>query len=169
MDFRVGDPVIHWTYGLGEIVGLEERALTSQKTLYYLVRVQNLTICVPADDKALGRLRSPTSKREFEKLFAILSGPGESLSDDRLERKNMLRKELADGKAETVCRVIRDISSLSQRKSLNDDDKNVLKRAWTSLCSEWVYSLSMPLSQVENELRGLLLHPVENAAALPAQ
>jgi len=163
MDFHVGDPVIHWSYGLGEIVGLEERAVTSETTLYYLVRVQNLTICVPADDNALNRLRRPTSEDEFKNLFVILSEPSGSLSEDRLVRKTQLRKELAGGKAESICRVVRDLTSFSKKKPLNDDDKTTLKRAWNLLCSEWKYAMSLPLAQVEAELQRLLLQqqPVE--------
>ena len=133
MNFRVGDTVVHWMYGLGKIVGLEERALAGQKILYYVVKVGDLTVCVPADDKAESRLRYPTPQRNFKKLSAILSGPGELLSDDRLERKIQLRKKLDDGKVEAVCQVIRDISSFEKRKSLNDEDKNILRRAWNSL------------------------------------
>ena len=161
MDFQIGDPVMHWTYGLGEIVGLEERALTSENKLYYVVRVQNMTVCVPADGKAGNRLRPPTPQGEFEALFTILGEPGGSLSEDRLERKNLLRKDLSDGKVETICRVIRDLSFYSKKKALNDDEKDILKRAWTSLCGEWGYALSIPLAQVERELNSLLLHPTE--------
>jgi len=162
MNFRVGDTVVHWMYGLGKIVGLEERALAGQKILYYVVKVGDLTVCVPADDKAESRLRYPTPQRNFKKLSAILSGPGELLSDDRLERKIQLRKKLDDGKVEAVCQVIRDISSFEKRKSLNDEDKNILRRAWNSLCGEWGYSLSLPPAQVEMELHRLLRQPAEN-------
>ena len=34
MDFHVGDPVMHWTYGLGQITQLEERAVSGKNTLY---------------------------------------------------------------------------------------------------------------------------------------
>ena len=166
MEFHVGDPVVHWSYGLGEITGLEERTLTGQKTLYYLVKISDFTVCVPADGKAMSRLRPPTPKHEFKKLFGILSGPGESLSDDRLERKAQLHKKLEDGQVGAICRVIRDISSYEQRKPLNDDDKNIMKRAWNLLLNEWGYSLSVPLGQVEFELRRLLTHPSENTATI---
>jgi RNA polymerase-interacting CarD/CdnL/TRCF family regulator len=162
MDFRVGDPVIHWTYGLGEIVGLEERALTGETLLYYVVQVKDVTVFVPADSKAMSRLRPPTAKRDFHKLFDILSGPGEPLSEDRFERKAQLRKELADGKAETICRVIRDLSSYEHNKQLNDEDKTILKRAWNALLREWEYVLSVPVAQVEIELQRLLSHPTAN-------
>jgi RNA polymerase-interacting CarD/CdnL/TRCF family regulator len=164
MDFRVGDPVVHWTYGLGEIVGLEERALAGRKTLYYVVKIQNFNVYVPADGKAVDRLRPPTSVREFKNLFAILAEAGESLSEDRLERKTQLRRELADGKAETICRVIRDLSSFATKKQLNEDDKDILKRAWGTLCGEWGFTLSLPLAQVDMELRRLLAHPAESVA-----
>jgi len=39
MDFQVGDQVIHWTLGLGEVIGLEERSLSGESALYYLVRI----------------------------------------------------------------------------------------------------------------------------------
>jgi len=97
MDFRMGDPVIPWTYGLGKIVRLEERAFSGEKTLYYVVQIRDLTIWVPGDGKVMSRLRSPTPEGEFSKEFAILSGPGEFLPDDWLERKTLLVEELSDG------------------------------------------------------------------------
>lgn len=156
MDFRVGDPIVHWSHGIGEIVGLEERAVAGKNTLYYVVKIQEFTIWVPADDKVLSRLRVPTSERKFKKLFAILSGPGESLSDDRLVRKTQLHNGLADGKVETLCHVIRDLTSYALRKHLNENDKDVLQRARNLLVGEWKFSLSVPLVDAEIELGRLL-------------
>ncbi len=164
MDFHVGDPVIHRTYGLGEIVGMEERALSSQMTLYYVVQIRDLTIFVPVNSQAMNPLRSPTPERDFKELFIILSEPGESLSDDRFERKTQLRKKLYGGKAEATCQVIRDLSSYQHKKPLNDEDKLILKQANNSLLGEWGYSLSIPLAQVEIELDRLLRHTSEDTA-----
>jgi RNA polymerase-interacting CarD/CdnL/TRCF family regulator len=36
MSFHEGDAVMHWTYGLGQIVRLEERELFGSKALYCL-------------------------------------------------------------------------------------------------------------------------------------
>ena len=156
MEFRVGDPVVHWTFGLGKIIGVEERALSDSRTLFYLVEVRDLTVYVHVDQRTENRLRPPTAPREFKKLFAILKGSPEPLVEDRLERKSLLRKGLADGKVETICRVIRDLTALSRQKPLNDDDKNILHRAQNLLCAEWGFSLSMPQEQAESELQQLL-------------
>ena len=81
MNFHKGDTVMHWTYGIGQIVNLEERALAGSKTIYYEVQVRNMTVWVPADSKVRSRLRTPTSKPRFQRLLAILSSPSEPLPD----------------------------------------------------------------------------------------
>lgn len=164
MDFQIGDPVVHWTFGLGKITGVEERIFQEQKTLFYQVQVRDLTIYIPLDNLTENRLRSPTKPRDFKKLLAILKESGEPLAEDRLQRKSILRKGLADGKAETICKVIRDLNALSHKKPLNDDDKNILHRAQNLLCAEWGYSLSVPPEQAESDLKQLLL---DAAAASP--
>jgi RNA polymerase-interacting CarD/CdnL/TRCF family regulator len=113
----------------------------------------------------MSRLRSPTPEGEFSKLLNILSEPGEILSEDRLERKTHLVEELKDGKAEAVCRVIRDLSTFQHKKPLNDNDKLVLRQASDSLLGEWGFSLSIPLAQAEAELYRLLVKPPQMATA----
>ncbi len=159
MGFKVGDLVVHWIHGLGEIVALEERVLTGQKTVYYVVKIQEMTVYVPDDDKAGSRIRPPTPERGFKKLFEILSGPGETLSEDRRERKILLHKKLEDGQAESICQVIRDLASYELVRPLNDDDRNILNRARHSLLAEWEFALSVPPAQAELELHRLLKHP----------
>lgn len=161
MEYHVGDPVVHWTYGLGKVGGVETRTLAGQKARYYVVEISDLTVWVPVDDKVKNRLRRPTSRAGFRRLFKILSESGKSLSDDRFERKQQLNRKLQDGTIESICMVIRDLASFQHRKGLNDDDKVILQRASTSLLGEWVYSFSVPLSQAEQELNGLLRYPFQ--------
>lgn len=159
MNFQVGDIVFHWSYGLGQITGLEERAVGGENQLYYVVKIQDLNIWVPADKMVASRLRLPTPARAFKKLFAILGGPAGMLPDDRRERKSHLHERMAGGSAEAICRVIRDLTTLEEAKSLNDDDKSMLKRARTLLLGEWGYSLEMPPAQAEASLYQLLKQP----------
>jgi RNA polymerase-interacting CarD/CdnL/TRCF family regulator len=164
MEFNMGDPVIHWIYGLGKIVQQEERTFSGEKKLYYAVQIRDLTVWVPADANVMSRLRSPTSEAEFSKLFDILSAPGESLPNDRLERKTQLVDELKGGNAEAVCRVIRDLSCFQKRKPLNDNDKLVLRQASDSLLGEWGFSFSITLAQAQVELYRLLMKTPQNVA-----
>lgn len=156
MDFHAGDPVMHWTYGFGQIVQLEERSFSGESTLYYAVQIRDLTVWVPADGKLESRLRPPTSGAKFKRLLAILSEPGEPLPDDRLERKARLLELLNDGRAESLCRVIRDLSAHQINHQLNDSDQALLKRAQSALAGEWGFAMSVTPAQAQAEMHRLL-------------
>ncbi|HEX5838073.1 MAG TPA: CarD family transcriptional regulator [Anaerolineales bacterium] len=158
MNFHKGDTVMHWTYGIGQIVNLEERALAGTKTIYYVVQVRDMTVWVPADNKVRSRLRPPTPKSRFERLLAILSSPSEPLPEDRLERKTHLQELLQDGRPESLCRVVRDLHAYQQRlgKPMNDYDQMTLKQSRNTLLGEWGFVLSLTPAQAEHELHRLL-------------
>jgi RNA polymerase-interacting CarD/CdnL/TRCF family regulator len=158
MNFHKGDTVMHWTYGIGQIVNLEERAIEGSKNIYYVVQVRDMTVWVPADNKVKSRLRSPTPKSRFQKLFMILSSPSEALPEDRLERKARLLELLEDGSPESLCRVIRDLSAYQKQqvRPLNDNDQMTLKQSRNTLLGEWGFVLSITHAQAEHELHRLL-------------
>jgi RNA polymerase-interacting CarD/CdnL/TRCF family regulator len=156
MNFREGDPVVHRTYGFGEVIRLEERELSGQTTLYYAVQVRDLTIWVPADGNLKSRLRPPTPQARFKRLLAILSGPGEPLPEDRYERKTRLLEVLNDGRPESLCQVIRDLFAFRRVRALNENDQALLKRSQSALLGEWGFVLSVTPAQADLEMHRLL-------------
>ena len=165
MELHAGDHVIHWIYGFGEILRLEEKNLPGQASLYYVVQVKDLTVWVPADEELANRLRTPTPKDAFDPLFKILGSPGQTLSTDRLERRTHLLEELKNASPEANCRVIRDLCAHQQKYQLNEHDRLVLNRCRNSLLGEWTYSLSVTLEQAGRELDRLLSHLPRGATA----
>jgi len=156
MNIQAGDKVMHWTYGLGQVLRMEARNLFERQVMYYMIQIDDLSIWVPADNNLETRLRTPTSKSEFTKLFAILSGPGEPLPEDRYERKTRLLARLRDGHAESLCRVIRDLTLYQHTRPLNETDSALLKRSVKMLVGEWSYALAIQPAQAEHELQNLL-------------
>jgi CarD family transcriptional regulator len=154
--FHVGSTVIHWAYGMGVIIQLDEKELFGDTRQYYVVQINDLTIWVPATDNGECSLRLPTPAKDFNKLFKLLASPGEPLPDDRLERKTLLSGRLKDGKLETICRVIRDLTLHRRSKKMNDHDSSTLERAKNFLLNEWSTALSIPLPQAGQQLRELL-------------
>jgi RNA polymerase-interacting CarD/CdnL/TRCF family regulator len=157
MDFRVGDPVVHCTHGLGQVRAIEERAINNDKALYYEVQIADLSIWVRADEHLKNRLRNPTSASGFRKLFSVLSGPAGKLPDDRRERNLHLQEMLKDGKTESLCRVIRDLTAYRRTRAWNEYDSELMKRVEKLLIREWSFVLSVPPPEAEAELHRLLL------------
>lgn len=156
MDYQVGDKVIHWLYGMGDIIQIDEKVLSGHKNLYYVVQIRDLTLWVPVNEAGKRSLRMPTPGSGFEKLFATLRSQIEPLSDDRLVRRTQLLEKMKIGTLESICRVIRDLSFFARTKKLNDNDKFVLERARELLFNEWKLSLSVSFSQAEDKLEELL-------------
>ena len=166
MEFHPGDPVMHWTHGFGHVVGVEERVLFDHKSLYYAVSIRDLIVWVPVDDKVDLRLRPPSSTAEFKRLFSILKGKAEQLPEDRQERKLHLVEKLRDGRAASLCRVLRDLATFQQSRTLNDNDLTVMKRSREALLSEWSHVLSIPPVEAETQLRLMLAPaPADNPKA----
>jgi RNA polymerase-interacting CarD/CdnL/TRCF family regulator len=165
MNFHEGDTVMHWTYGLGEIVRLEERDLFGSTMLYYAVQIRDLTVWVPADNKVGSRLRSPKSKSGFKQLLAILTSPGDALPEDRQERRTRLLEMLRDGRTESLCRIVRGLATHGKLHSLNESDQGILKQAQSALLGEWGFVLSITPAQAEVEMHRLLASEPPTSAA----
>jgi len=156
MDFNVGDRVIHKSYGPGEILEVDQKKVAGKTAVYYIVQTSNLTLWVPVADEGESSLRFVTPANEFRKQCKVLEGAGETLPEDRMERKALLQERLRGGSLDSVCRVVRDLHQLSKAKKLNDYDAAIMERAKTALLGEWTLAMKIPPQQAEQELQDLL-------------
>lgn len=156
MDYQIGEIVVHWSYGPGTILSMDEKEISGQLTRYYVVELGDMTIWVPRDQDNEVRLRCLTSPDEFAQLFTLLQLPAEPLSLDRFERRTTLLGRMHDGKLESICRVVRDLNGFKKSKKMNDSDVAILDRAQKLLLNEWRLSLEVPMSEAEDRLKLML-------------
>ncbi len=156
MGFQAGDKVVHWKFGLGEVLSVEEQNLSGRLTNCYKVQIRDLTIWVPIDSNGQSSLRNPTPSDEFDSLFNILTGEAEPLAKDRFERKTQLDERMKDGRLESICCVIRDLNVLRHNKKLNDNDKSTLERAQNFLLNEWTFSRRVPRADAHQAMMQML-------------
>ncbi len=147
---------MHWTYGLGQVKKIEERTLFNRNVQYYMIQVSDMTIWVPADKHTTNRLRFPTSKAGFESLISILSDPSNPLPENSYERMKKLLETLRDGRAESLCQVIRDLCAHQRAHSLNENDRALLRRLERIFAGEWSYALAIPHAQAEYDMHNAL-------------
>jgi CarD family transcriptional regulator len=156
MAFHEGDQVIHWSYGLGEIIQLDEKELSGHSDKYYVVKIRDITLWVPINQTGEFSLRSLTPAGDFQKLFGILASPGEPLPSDRFERKNQLTARMKDGTLESTCRLLRDLTFHKRINKMNENDNFVQERSRNFLLDEWSIVLSVSLQQAAHKLQELL-------------
>ncbi len=159
MEFQIGDRVVHCTYGLGQVLAIEEQVINDNVALCYEVKVADLSIWVPSDANLQNRLRPPISAAGLKKLFPILSGPAEDLPSDRRQRNLQLQEMLKDGKTESLCKVLRDLNAYRQSHTAwNEYDTGMMKRVENMLIREWSFILSISPQEASAELHKLLSH-----------
>jgi len=156
MGFKVGNKVIHCTFGLGEITNIEEKTINGKQENCYVVRMNDLTIWIPMDDPEQNSLRKPTPPEEFIKTLPILTSPNENLLEDRVLRKKQLTEQLKDGQLSSICRVVRDLNHYKRNSKLNDQEKSIFERAVKSLLTEWVFSMGTTQLQAHQAMESML-------------
>ena len=155
MQFKAGDRIVHPTYGVSEVMRLEERQLAeANKRLYYVLTADRSTVWVPVEATGLRKL---TTSTELEKGRSVLRGKPESLTTDHRERRLTISESLKSGSFQTLCQVVRDLAALSWRKSLGEADASLLKRARESLSREWAASCGIAVDEAMAEVNALLL------------
>ena len=156
MEFQTGDWVVHCTHGLGQVLAIEERTINEIKSLYYMIKVADLTIWVPMDENLKSRLRLPNDAAGFLESISVLSEPAESLPSDYRQRNLQLHDMLKNGGVESYCKVIRDLAAYRQDRPSSDHDNALMKYAQGILIGEWSFSLSITLHAAELELNRFL-------------
>ncbi|MFN8398671.1 MAG: CarD family transcriptional regulator [Anaerolineales bacterium] len=156
MNLKPGDWVVHCSHGLGQVTTIETRSFGEQNILYYQVQIGDLTIWVPSDENLGKRLRKPASQSDFSTLLKMLTNPPEALPIDRRQRSQYLIELLKDGTAETLCKVIRDLSAIRKQRTWSEYDRDILRRVQKSLVGEWSFIFSINPQDAENELQKLL-------------
>jgi CarD family transcriptional regulator len=156
INYNVGDTIVHWTYGLGTVVAIEQKQIAGVTQQYYVVEVDLLKLWVPLEEANASSIRFPTESLQFKALFDILRMPGEVLPDHQYQRKIALRERMQKRTLGDLCHVIRDLTDRSHQHSLNQNDSIILSRAEEHLLDEWVFSLGAERSSAIIELEGLL-------------
>ncbi|MDP1544887.1 MAG: CarD family transcriptional regulator [Anaerolineales bacterium] len=156
MDFQPGDWVVHCTQGLGQVKNVENRSFGEKSVLYYMVQIADLTIWVPADENLGTRLRKPVNQAGFQSLITTLTSPPEELPTDRRQRSQYLLDVLKDGSADSLCRVIRDLSAHRKHRTWSENDSELNRRIKKTFIREWSFIFSIQPLDAEAELQKLL-------------
>jgi len=157
MGFISGDDVVHPSYGVGNIMRLEERQLAEVATRqYYVLAFGKMTVWLPVQGGPTSPLRLVTAPRDLEQYRTLLKSCPASLDRDYKKRRTDLNEQLAHGSFQVVCEVVRDLTALGWHKPMNELDSMMLKKVRANLWQEWATSTGQPLPEAILEVSALL-------------
>jgi CarD family transcriptional regulator len=157
MEFDAGDYVVHPSYGVGNILRLEEKRLAeTEMRLYYVLAVENSTVWVPVNSTGATGLRRVTPKQELERYRRVLKSKPTVLDRDHHKRRLEINERLKRGSFLAVCEATRDLTAHGWHKPLNDVDASMLQKVRDNLCREWAASQGVSVADAAREVDGLL-------------
>jgi RNA polymerase-interacting CarD/CdnL/TRCF family regulator len=171
MEFRSGDDVVHPSYGVGNILRLEERQLAEANTrLYYVVVFGKTTVWLPVSTAGSSALRLVTAPRDLDRYRTLLKSRPVELQRDYKKRRLDINEQLAHGSFQIVCEIVRDLTALGWHRPLAGVDASLLSKVRANLWEEWATSTGQPLPEAIHEVTALLDFGEQTykASAVPA-
>jgi RNA polymerase-interacting CarD/CdnL/TRCF family regulator len=154
--YKVGDTVVHSTFGSGKIVAIADKGLPDEPCFYYVIENSDQTLWVPIEEHGRSSLNLPVSPSDFQLLIDILRSRGEKLSKNPYQRRDQLEERMQKASAKDLCLVIRDLTHSPRRRKLSQSDIRVLKQAQSLLLNEWERSLGTTRERAKSEMESIL-------------
>ena len=156
MELNVGDQVVHPKYGLGNVVGLQEREFEPGKMhMYYEISMRGTTLWVSLEIPTFG-LRKLTVRSEISRCREILASHPAPLVEDARQRQLELADRLKLGTIAAHCEVVRDLNAYFGDRPSSGRVGAFLQVAQEVLCQEWAEVEGVTLLDAGAEINALL-------------
>lgn len=159
-EYSVKDWLVHSAFGIGQIIGVEEKSISGTNVRYFRVRATNSTFWIPIDRMDGQELRPLSNAAEIEKVIAILLRPPKAMSPNHQLRRNEIQRVLLLRSPIDSARLIRDLRARQrERGGLNLEELNAMRSLKERLVEEWVLVTGEQAEAVASEIDDLLDSP----------
>lgn len=138
--YRVGDKVVYPVHGAGEVVAIERREVAGTARDYYILNMpfSGLRLSVPMSEAGRLGLRELMSKRETERVLAILSGEvaGERFPEKWNHRSRVLVDKIKAGDVCELAVVVKNLAERERVRALAGRERRIFEQAREILLSE---------------------------------
>jgi CarD family transcriptional regulator len=167
--FGVGDAVVCPHHGVGTVVGRSTRELAGTRREYLTIEVDRgaLTLMIPSDEAARGRLRPLGSPTDLRRGLDTLGGVPQRPSDNWQKRRKEALRKLASGDVLEVAELVRDLGHYGATRRLATSDRQLYTQARELLEAELTRALGMSKSRAGDEIAGRLPPILPGRSMLP--
>ncbi len=155
-DYDKGDWLVHHYYGLGQVVGRENKRINGRQQLFYKVKTKDSLFWVPVDNADCDRVRPLASKKEVNSAIQILKKTPKKISQDHKLRKKKIHAVREEGSLTLMAQLVRDLSARQFEHRLNTTEQTALQRFTERLLAEWSTRMGLKPKQARRKLYEIL-------------
>ncbi|MDH5506114.1 MAG: hypothetical protein OEZ02_02705 [Anaerolineae bacterium] len=154
--YAKGDWIVHLYYGVGQIKGIEKKAIGGEKTEYFKVSTGSSTFWVPVKDPDTTRIRPVASKQKMRNAIKVFKSAPEPLSQDHNERKRQIGEVMADLSLIATAELIRDLCVRKVEHKLNPSEEKALLQLSENLTREWSVSMEIEIEKAQTKYQDII-------------
>jgi CarD family transcriptional regulator len=164
--FRIGDRVIHPSYGVGTVIEIEERHTLGNSKRYYSIELlgqPETIVMVPVGAEERVGLRHPVPAARLGQVWHVLQGDPNELPSNHDKRCELVLEKLHGGDVLKIAEVVRDLAWWREEKRrLTIRGKRLYDRGMALLAGEVASARGGDLQAAEHQISRALdksLHP----------
>jgi RNA polymerase-interacting CarD/CdnL/TRCF family regulator len=164
--FRIGDAVIHPSYGVGIVIEIKERRTLGSGKRYYsleLLGEPGTVVMVPVGAEERMGLRLPIAESQLGKVWRVLASDPNELPSDHDQRCELLNNKLCGGDVLKIAEAVRDLAwRKEEKRHLTIRGKRLYERGMALLAGELASVRGDDLQAAEYRISEALdksLHP----------
>jgi RNA polymerase-interacting CarD/CdnL/TRCF family regulator len=154
--YALGDLVVHRSYGIGKIEGIERKPINGEKRDCFRVKTENSVFWFPTDAMENPRVHPLASLALIEEAILILQSEPKEFTDDPHHWKERIDEVQDYGGFLDITKLIRDLAGLKKNKVLNRTQDQALTILEKRLLREWAARLDVDIDSIRPKLEAYL-------------
>lgn len=148
--FQVGDKVFYPMHGAGTVKAIETIEVQGENQRYYVINIpiSKMDVKIPCANVEKVHIRSAVAKEKVDSILRtkqVTTKP--KVTKTWTERLKVYSEKMKTGDMEATYAVVQNLVSLSEEKSLNATERDMLNNARKLLISELALIKGIPESQ----------------------
>jgi CarD family transcriptional regulator len=158
LQFQVGDKAVYPAQGVAEVVGIDQKEISSKIHKFYVLKVldSDMRILVPVDKAEAVGLRAVVQEDQIEEVYDILREKEIHVDKQTWNRRYRgFMEKIKTGSLFEVAEVFRDLYRLKETKTLSFGERRMLDTAKNLIVKELSVAKGTTEVKVEKELERL--------------
>ena len=157
-EFKLGEIVVYPKHGVGEIVKIETMEISSIKTQFYVVKMEQskLTIRVPLDKQIEVGLRKISSKKTIEQVFDTLKLKPKIRRIMWSRRAQEYETKIFSGEPIKIAEVVRDLFRKNSQSEQSYSERQMFQVAFERYTREFAISSDLKFEEASSKIFEIL-------------
>ena len=154
--YSLGDKIVHRSYGVGEIDGIEHKPIKGIEVECFKVKTENGHYWFPTEGLDNRRIHPVASQELVDMAIKIIRSAPQDLENDQFQWKERISIVQSDGDFLAISELVRDLDALKTTKNLNQVQSQALKTFEDRLLREWAASSGVDVRSIQPKFRAYL-------------